>query len=48
MSAVKVEPTSPPSMAVRVFRDGAIDELTVWPASGRKGKEALSRARRSA
>jgi hypothetical protein len=34
-----VEPTSPPSLAVRVHRDGAIDELTIWPASGRKGKD---------
>jgi hypothetical protein len=26
-------------MAVVVRRDGAIDELTIWPASGRKGKD---------
>jgi hypothetical protein len=26
-------------MAVRVLRDGAVDELTIWPASGRKGKD---------
>ena len=39
MSAVSIRPTAPPSMAVRVFRDGAVDELTIWPASGRKGKD---------
>jgi hypothetical protein len=35
----RVEPTSPPSLAVRVHRDDAVDELTIWPASGKKGKD---------
>jgi hypothetical protein len=39
LSRVTVEPTSPASMAVVVRRDGAIDELTIWPASGHKGKD---------
>jgi hypothetical protein len=26
-------------MAVRVVRDGTVDELTIWPVSGRKGKD---------
>jgi hypothetical protein len=39
MSAVRVTTTNPPSMAIRVIRDDAIDELTIWPASGRRGKD---------
>lgn len=36
---IRVEPTSPPSLAVSVRRDDSVEELTVWPASGRKGKD---------
>ncbi len=39
MSGVRIESTIPASMAARVLRDGATDELTIWPASGRKGKD---------
>jgi hypothetical protein len=35
----RVEPTSPPSLAISVVHDGAIDELTIWPVSGRKAKD---------
>jgi hypothetical protein len=39
MSHIRVTPTSPPSMAIHVIRDDIADDLTIWPAQGRKGKD---------